>query len=127
MPPESLAARSVTHLNLDVASLAASERFYRDVFALPAVRTETTIRIHTPTFLLVLAQGTPHIGGGFHFGFRVDSAADVDAWFEHFRAENVPIVEAPVQRGPVYVGRVHDPDGYSIEIYSESERIEPKL
>jgi hypothetical protein len=29
------------------------------------------------------------------------------------------VVEMPVERGDVYVGRVRDPDGYPIEIYAE--------
>jgi catechol 2,3-dioxygenase-like lactoylglutathione lyase family enzyme len=69
--------------------------------------------------LLVLAQGTAQVGGSFHFGFRVAARTDVDAWFARFREHGVTIVETPVDRGDVYVGRVRDPDGYPIEIYSE--------
>jgi catechol 2,3-dioxygenase-like lactoylglutathione lyase family enzyme len=115
-----LAEHSVTHLNLDVADLAASERFYRDELGLPVVRNTTSLRLHSATFLLVLAQGTPHFGGSFHFGFRIASRTDVDAWFARFGERGVTIVEPPALRGAVYVGRVSDPDGYQIEIYSES-------
>jgi catechol 2,3-dioxygenase-like lactoylglutathione lyase family enzyme len=114
-----LADHSVTHLNLDVADLVASERFYRDELGLPLERTATSLRLHTATFLLVLAQGRPQVGGDFHFGFRIASRADVDAWFARFAERGVTIVESPVARGEVYVGRVLDPDGYLIEIYSE--------
>ncbi len=116
-PP--LAALAVTHLNLDVADLAVSERFYRDALCLPAERRSASVAIRTPAFLLVLAQGMPQVGGSFHFGFRVAARSDVDAWFARFHEHAVTIVETPVERGDVYVGRVRDPDGYPIEIYSE--------
>jgi catechol-2,3-dioxygenase len=110
---------SVTHLNLDVADLTASERFYRDELGLPVERRPASLALRTPAFLLVLAQGTPQLGGNFHFGFRVPARSDVDAWFRHFRERAVTVVEAPVERAGVYVGRICDPDGYPIEIYSE--------
>jgi hypothetical protein len=51
----------------------------------------------------------------------VASDADVDAWFVYLRTLDVPIVEPPVDRGAVYVGRVLDPDRYPVEMYSERE------
>lgn len=113
------AALSLTHLNFDVADLDASERFYRDELCLPITRNSAALRLRTPNFLLVLAHGTPRIGGDFYFGFRVASTADVDGWFARFAERNVPIIEQPVQRGAVYVGRVTDPDGYIIEVYCD--------
>jgi catechol 2,3-dioxygenase-like lactoylglutathione lyase family enzyme len=119
MPVHSLAPLSVTHLNLDVADLTVSERFYRDELCLPVERRPASLAIRTPAFLLVLAQGRPQAGGSFHFGFRVAAPADVDAWFDRFRQRGVSIVESPVERGDVYVGRLRDPDDYPIEVYSE--------
>jgi catechol 2,3-dioxygenase-like lactoylglutathione lyase family enzyme len=119
MAAASLAENSITHLNLDVADLETSERFYGSVLGLPVSREAAAVRVRTPTFLLVLARGTPQMGGSFHFGFRVASRQEVDDWFAHFRERAVGIVELPLQRGAVYVGRITDPDGYPIEIYCE--------
>jgi len=120
MAVASLAQNSITHLNLDVADLERSERFYGSDLGLPVSReTAATLRVRTSTFLLVLAPGTPQMGGSFHFGFRVASRQDVDDWFARFEERAVRIVELPLQRGSVYVGRITDPDGYPIEIYCE--------
>jgi catechol-2,3-dioxygenase len=119
MDHASRAELSVTHLNLDVSDLTVSERFYRDELGLPVERRPASLALRTPAFLLVLAQGTPQLGGSFHFGFRVPVRSDVDVWFERFRERGVTVVEAPAERAGVYVGRICDPDGYHIEIYSE--------
>jgi catechol 2,3-dioxygenase-like lactoylglutathione lyase family enzyme len=99
--------------------LTVSEQFYGEQLGLPAERRPASLALRTPAFLLVLAQGTPQLGGSFHFGFRVPAPSDVDAWFERFRERGVTVVEPPVERAGVYVGRICDPDGYHIEIYSE--------
>ena len=111
---------TLAHLNLDVRDLDAAEQFYRDTLQLPVERSDaTSLTVRSPTFLLVLTPGPPAMGGQFHFGFRVDARSDVDAWFERLRSTGVPILEEPVDRGRVYVGRIRDPDGYTIEIYAE--------
>ena len=120
VPDTHLAALELTHLNLDVANLDVSERFYREEFGLPVRREPASLAVRTPAFLLVLAAGAPQAGGGFHFGFRVGSPADVDAWFARFVERGVPVTAMPETRGAVYVGRVRDPDGYAVEIYSEA-------
>ena len=110
----------LTHLNLDVRDLDASERFYRDVLALPVERRATSLAVRRPGYLLVLGAGEPVMGGAFHFGFRVGSSDDVDAWFARLRAAGVTILVEPNDAGAVYVGRVADPDGYPIEIYADT-------
>lgn len=108
---------TVTHLQLDVRDLDRSASFYGEALALPVERAPTKLTIRQPSFLLVLAQGTPVVGGSFHFGFRLESAADVDAWFA--RAEGLRVLATPETRNGVYVGRIADPDGYIIELYAE--------
>jgi catechol 2,3-dioxygenase-like lactoylglutathione lyase family enzyme len=113
-----LPALGLSHLNLDVADLDASEHFYRDTLGLSVERTPATLVVRA-NFLLVLAAGPRQVGGSFHFGFQVPDAAAVDAWFGHLRGIGVTIIEQPVARGAVYVGRILDPDAYPIEIYCE--------
>jgi len=111
-------ALTLAHLNLDVADLDRSERFYRDVLGLPVVRRDHALQISWDGGLVVLARGVPSVAGSFHFGFRVGGDADVDAAFARFRALAVPVVAPPEDKGAVYVGRISDPDGYPIEIYA---------
>jgi catechol 2,3-dioxygenase-like lactoylglutathione lyase family enzyme len=115
----SLAELRLTHLNLDARDLDASARFYGDILGLPVSRRDGTLRVEHPQYLLVLNAGEPTIGGTFHFGFRVEGAAEVDAWIGRLRSEHVPILVEPKYVGSVYVARVADPDGYEIEIYAD--------
>jgi catechol-2,3-dioxygenase len=108
----------LAHLNLDVRDLDVSERFYRDVLDLPIERSGSKLIAREPGFLIVLNCGEPAMGGTFHFGFRVDSPAEVDAWFARVR-DRAPVVREPKAANGVYVGRISDPDGYGIEIYCD--------
>jgi catechol 2,3-dioxygenase-like lactoylglutathione lyase family enzyme len=112
-------ALTLTHLNLDVADLARSEHFYGELLALPVTRRESSLSIRWAGGFLVLAQGRANPAGTLHFGFRVADDAAVDAWFTRLGESDAAIVERPVARGSVYVGRVRDPDGYPIEIYAD--------
>lgn len=117
--PTDTDALTLAHLNLDVADLGRSERFYRDVLSLPVTRRDDSLLIRWAGGLLVFAAGSPGPTGSFHFGFRVASPAAVDGWFARLRSHDTTIVEMPVERGAVYVGRLCDPDGYPVEIYAE--------
>jgi catechol 2,3-dioxygenase-like lactoylglutathione lyase family enzyme len=58
---------------------------------------------------------------GFHFGFRLESVAAVEALHDRLAAAGVPIVE-PLTREPELISfRCADPDGYSIEVYWETQ------
>ncbi len=107
------------HLNVDVRDLERSEHFYRDLLSLPVERRSDALAVRWPGGLLVLVAGEPNVVGTFHFGFRVATRADVDGWFARLSERGADVVEMPVERGDVYVGRVRDPDGYPIEIYAE--------
>jgi catechol 2,3-dioxygenase-like lactoylglutathione lyase family enzyme len=112
-------ALTLAHLNLDIADLDRSERFYRDVLAFPVTRRSDSLLVRWAGGLIVLAAGVPNPTGTFHFGFRVATESSVDEWFDRFASVGVPIVEKPAGRGAVYVGRILDPDGYAIEVYAE--------
>jgi catechol 2,3-dioxygenase-like lactoylglutathione lyase family enzyme len=115
----SLAELRLTHLNLDARDLDASYRFYAEFMGLPVIRRDGTLRVEHPSYLLVINEGEPKVGGTFHFGFRVAAAGDVDAWIERLRGHRVPVIVEPQHAGAVYVARVADPDGYEIEIYAD--------
>lgn len=119
VPSTALVPLALTHLNLDVRDLARSERFYRDVLELSVERRATSLRVCDANALLVLNEGPPQVGGTFHFGFRVPTREDVNAWISRLRAARIPILIEPAVAGAVYVGRIADPDGYEIEIYAE--------
>lgn len=106
------------HLNLDVADLARATDFYATALELPVERTSSQTTIRWPSFLLVLTPGTPKTSDNFHFGFRLETRADVDAWFAKLRARGVPIVAGPTVKGTTYVGRITDPDAHIVEIFT---------
>ena len=110
---------TLAHLNIDVTDLERSERFYGGVLGLPVARRGDTLQIAWPGGVVVLAAGTPQVGGSFHFGFRVASDTIVDEFFARFGAADVAVVALPEDKGTVYVGRIRDPDGYAIEIYAQ--------
>lgn len=109
----------LSHLSLGVSDLARSEAFYRDVLGLPAQREGDEVVVHWPEFLLVLSERPPASRGKFHFGFRVESSADVDAWSERLRAAGAQIVSGPATDGDARQLFFLDPDEYEIEIFSD--------
>lgn len=65
-----------------------------------------------PGILINFSQGEPlNAGTRLHFGFRVESKADVAAWADHL---NVPIA---FDEHDFFAARVTDPDGNLFEIY----------
>jgi catechol 2,3-dioxygenase-like lactoylglutathione lyase family enzyme len=109
----------ISHLSLGVTDLAASERFYRDVLGLATKHDGDDVCIEWPDFLLVLTEKPPANRSKFHFGFRVDSQADVDTWGERLRANGVRIISGPASDNGTRQVRFLDPDEYVVEIYAE--------
>jgi catechol 2,3-dioxygenase-like lactoylglutathione lyase family enzyme len=112
----------LTHLSLGVANLAVSERFYGEVLGLPAKRVDDHVEIRwSDEFLLILTSSPPAGRGKFHFGFRVNTAEEVDAWAKRLRDSQVEIVIGP-SSSDEGLRQLYciDPDDYKIEIYSES-------
>jgi catechol 2,3-dioxygenase-like lactoylglutathione lyase family enzyme len=109
----------LSHLSLGVNDLGVSEKFYRDVLGLPAQRDGGDVFVRWPDFLLVLSEKPPAARGKFHFGFRVDSAAEVDEWADRLRAQGVQIVSGPATDGSARQLFFLDPDSYEVEIFSD--------
>ena len=109
----------LAHLSLGVTDLEQSERFYRDVLGLPAVREGDEVFVRWPEFLLVLTPRPPADRSKFHFGFEVPSFDDVDAWAERLRGAGAQIVAGPATDENMRQLFFLDPDHYEIEIFSE--------
>jgi catechol 2,3-dioxygenase-like lactoylglutathione lyase family enzyme len=109
----------IAHLSLGVSNLAQSEQFYRDVLGLPVQREGDDVFVRWPDFLLVLSERPPAGRSKFHFGFRVSSDAEVDAWADRLRSKGVQIVSGPATSDGTHQLFFLDPDQYEIEIFSE--------
>ena len=110
----------LSHLSLGVTDLNASEAFYRDVLGLSTKREADDVRVAWPDFLLVLSEKPPADRSKFHFGFLVDSAAEVDAWAQRLRSHHVQIISGPAGDNGNRQLFFLDPDQYVIEIYASS-------
>jgi catechol 2,3-dioxygenase-like lactoylglutathione lyase family enzyme len=68
--------------------------------------------------LLVFVEGEPISAEHWHFGFRVESLQDLEAWVLRLRASDVevPDIEGDDEYSTVYV---KDPEGNTFEIFYE--------
>lgn len=109
----------ISHLSLGVTDLAASEKFYRDVLRLSTKREGEDVRVEWPDFLLILTERPPADRSKFHFGFRVESHAEVDTWADRLRSNNAQIISGPATSDGTRQLFFLDPDQYVVEIYAE--------
>jgi catechol 2,3-dioxygenase-like lactoylglutathione lyase family enzyme len=109
----------LSHLSLGVSNVGTSERFYGDILGLPTQRVDDQVEIRWNDFVLILTSSPPAGRGKFHFGFRVDSAEEVDAWAARLRDRGVEIVIGPSGENGRRQLFCIDPDDYKLEIYSE--------
>ncbi len=113
--------RTLNHLSLVVSDVERSAGFYESLFGM-----ERSWREGDFVFLscgdadLALVKGKPLIHRRFHFGFRVASRDEVDAWLEAVRKADAPITHGPEDYGDYYTFSCRDPDGYAVEIYFEA-------
>ncbi len=128
----------LTHLALRVKDLSRSVAFYTAYAGLVVCheRVDDGVRVvwlaeraEDPTFVFVLIP-MPHSEGErpgvHHFGFSLDSRADVDAIAARARDEGI-LREAARDAGPVvgYFCIVEDPDGNWVE-FSFGQPINPR-
>ena len=109
------------HLHLNVRNRADSVAFYTHWFGFRAVKTkpdQTHLR-NPHQFLLVLKDdpAPAPLPEWFHFGFVMDSPAQVLAAHAAMHAASVPIPQAPYQDELITVFRCADPDGHVSEVY----------
>ena len=112
---------AMNHLNLVVSDVERAETFYVGLFGMERQWTEEGfVFLSCGQSDVALSKGKPLIHRRFHFGFRVDSREDVDAWLERVMAHEAPVTHGPEDYGDYYTFSCRDPDGYTIEIYFES-------
>ena len=129
--------RGLSHINLNVANVARSMRFYRELFGMVVVLDyEGPIGSHPQGRQVVLS--TPGAGdliaithipgepvgpaGVNHFGFTLMSTDDVDRAVEEAIAAGGSLkkrAEAEVDGTVERFAYVTDPDGYSIELNAQ--------
>jgi len=118
----------VTHLNLRVADMARSLRFYREVFGCQEVLREGD------EFVIIATPGTKDaisldadptspgkpgdMGGITHVGWRIKRGADLPEALRLVAAAGGKVVRQGEGDGRIYA-YVTDPDGYKIELFDE--------
>jgi len=111
------------HIALYVRALDVSERFYHDVFGMVVIS-----RPHADTVYLTTGRDnlSLHLADGLgaqgsqrvdHFGFLVEEATAVDAWFDYLNKRNVTVSQPPKDHADgarsLYC---RDPDGNTIQV-----------
>ncbi|RLB62705.1 MAG: hypothetical protein DRI90_08490 [Deltaproteobacteria bacterium] len=110
----------LNHLSLVVSDVARSATFYQSVFGMEQQWQEAEfVFLSCGDADLALVKGKPLIHRRFHFGFRVENQAEVDAWLEVVGKHDVPVTHGPQDYGDYYTFTCRDPDGYTVEIYYE--------
>jgi catechol 2,3-dioxygenase-like lactoylglutathione lyase family enzyme len=115
----------LTHIALAVRSAERSLQFYHDVFGAEAYHREPG-RIHVKTpgchDVVTLDEHAPNpgtSGGIIHFGFRLQSPADIDTAVNDVQKAGGKLLSRG-EFAPGYpYAYVTDPDGYELEIWFE--------
>lgn len=108
----------IQHLNLTVSNVERSRRFYRDVLGFDeAFAKNDTVWLEAGGDLLGLSEGTPPVDPPNHWGFRVDSPEEVDAWAKRLVEHEVAIAKGPYERSDGRSVYFRDPDDYVLEIF----------
>jgi catechol-2,3-dioxygenase len=119
--PESPASR-LNHLNLAVSDVEQSRRFYEAWFGFDAGPTEwlgdalfLRDAYHFDLALTPVDGSSRPDVGRFHFGFQLETRAEVRSLLERMTAEEVPIV-ALDDEADFFAFKCRDPDGYLVEV-----------
>ncbi|QGG96698.1 VOC family protein [Actinomarinicola tropica] len=112
----------LAHLNLTVADVEASMRFYAEHLGFDRVLARyddgTVFVTDHEGFELAFHQGPSAADVGWHFGFTVAAPEEVEWIGARLEAVGVPLVDR--HELPEYTGfKCQDPDGYWIEVYCE--------
>ena len=116
----------LNHMNLRVRDAGACRDFYQRHFGFrPAFDSDGGFFVRNDDgFLLALIPAEEHspLPAGFHIGFGLDSADEVDALHGSLRADGVSTTDIEDFRpSEEYVTfRCNDPDGTEVEIFWEA-------
>ena len=117
-------ASGISHLALRVSNLDKSRRFYTEVFGMrTAFREPGEAFLWCGKDLLALHESgqAKIIPDTFHFGFKVRSRREVEAW-RYWLVKNGITIEKEHDVEEYKGVKVKDPDGYEIEVFYEPER-----
>jgi catechol 2,3-dioxygenase-like lactoylglutathione lyase family enzyme len=113
-----LRVKGLQHLNLRVADLARARAFYEALGFEVSFAKGDTVWLSAGGDLLGLSEGeAPRERSFEHFGFMVDSPADVDGWAAQLRAHGVAAEKGPYDRSDGRSVYFRDPDGHLVEIF----------
>lgn len=119
-----LKTHGLTHLNLEVKDLDVSLAFYSGMFGVKEYfRDESSVQVQGPGAYDVIAfnrSSKAGLAGGIsHFGFRLQSAEDIELALETAVSLGAKIIKSgEFSPGCPYL-YIEDPDGYEIEIWYE--------
>jgi catechol 2,3-dioxygenase-like lactoylglutathione lyase family enzyme len=112
--------RTLNHLSLVVSDTERSASFYQGLFGMERQWKEGDfVFLSCGESDLALVKGKPLIHRRFHFGFRVDTRDEVDAWLGEVKKHEAEVTHGPEDYGDYYTFSCRDPDGYAVEIYFE--------
>ena len=113
---------SIDHLSLNVQDVHRSYEFYTNFIGLNGESVnEWAGQVTAGSSVCMLLRGDPS-PSGVHFGFREATRGAVDEWFRKAKEAGVRIDHEPaVQRWGGYELGIRDPDGYEIQIWTDSD------
>jgi catechol-2,3-dioxygenase len=116
---------NINHLHLKVGSVEEAAAFYERFFGLTRHVTHGEILFLRDgagmDLALAPAGDEPPMPAWFHFGFRLASAAEVEALHARLAQAGVPMGETLAREEDYISFRCRDPAGNAVEVYWESE------
>lgn len=115
----------LTHVALAVRDVERSLHFYQEVIGVEAYsREDGRIHVRTPGChdVITFDQHAPAAGataGIIHFGFRLQSAGDIDVAVREVEQAGGTVLRRGEFRPGFPYAYVADPDGYEVEIWFE--------
>jgi len=111
----------INYLQLEVADLDRSGRWYRRMLSLkpaPTVRANELVILKCGQDLtLHLVRGSPARSRHFRIGLQLDSRPEVRAWRAHM--DHNGATASPIEERDSYYGFIlADPDGYVLEFFT---------
>lgn len=118
------------HISVPVIDMEATVKFYIDVLGLRiSEKSNDLTQLYSGIHLISLRRTRPESesiqrdsNNGIrsrHFGFRMESRADVDCVFSKLSTKGVKVLIGNAERPGVYSLFCADPSGNQVEIYSE--------
>ena len=116
---------NINHMHLEVGSVERAKRFYQRFFGL-----EESVRHGDILFMrdgagmdLALAPASEAVSppSWFHFGFRLETPAEVERLYGKLIEAQAPMRQALGREDDLVWFRCLDPDGYEIDVYWEPQ------